>query len=282
MKRKYTILPILVGVLIVWYTREADTPAVPASPATPVETDASTSEIPAEVNRTDCPADLEIPARLYDREEQIIRHTGFTLSYNDAWRIPNWVGYVLTRDELDGNEERSNKFVPDPLVVGVETHTKDYSHSGYDRGHMAPAADMKWSAKAMRESFYLSNICPQLHNLNAGDWKELEDRGRDWARQDGAVVIVCGPIVGKKPARIGTNKIAVPDAFFKVILSPTVNRPRAIGFVMPQQKGNRPLRSYALTVDSVETLTGIDFFTALPDDVEQQLESTLDLSAWGL
>lgn len=224
---------------------------------------------------------LEIPGRLYDREEQIIQHTGYTVSYNDNWRIPNWVAYELTREETMGTTARSNKFIPDPLVNGVETNTHDYSNSGYDRGHMAPAADMKWSAKAMRESFYLSNICPQLHNLNAGDWKELEERGRDWAQEEKSIYIVCGPIVGKSPKRIGINKIAVPNAFFKVFLT-YGKHPKAIGFIMKHQKGNRPLRTYAMSIDEVEKATGIDFFPSLPDKQEKELEMMNQPNDWNI
>ncbi len=233
---------------------------------------------------TDTPGynDLEIPARLYDREEQIIRHTGYTVSYNEQWRLPNWVGYELTREETKGTVARAKHFVPDPLVHGISATTGDYANSGYDRGHMAPAADMKWSTQAMKESFYLSNICPQLHNLNAGDWKELEEKVREWARQDSAIIIISGPVVRDNPKRIGVNQVAVPDAFYKVVLAPYASSPKAIGFIMKHEKGNRPLRSYAVSVDSVEKVTGIDFFTELPDETETKVESQVHPQQWGL
>ena len=117
------------------------------------------------------------------KPEQIIHHIGYTVSWNPVFLVPNWVAYELTADELIGSEERTNHFKPDPLVEGDPVVTRDYSNSGYDRGHMAPAADMRWSAQAMRESFYMTNICPQNHNLNAGDWKALEERVRDMAEQ---------------------------------------------------------------------------------------------------
>ena len=225
---------------------------------------------------------IEIPARLYDREEQIIRHTGYTVSYNEELRLPNWVAYELTREKTNGTFNRTNRFIPDPQVNGICPSTQDYSNSGYDRGHMAPAADMKWNVKAMKESFYLSNICPQLHNLNAGDWKELEEKVRKWAQKDSLIFIVCGPIVKKSPKRIGINKVAVPNAFFKVILSPSGKFPKAIGFMMEHKKGNQPLRSYAISVDSIESVTGIDFFPALPDDIEQKIEKEFSTKQWGI
>lgn len=225
---------------------------------------------------------LEIPARLHDQEEQMIRHTGYTVSYNEAWRMPNWVGYELTQEEVNGKVRRAKHFLPDPLVSGISATSEDYARSGYDRGHMAPAADMKWSKTAMKESFYFSNMCPQLHSLNAGDWKELEEKVREWAVRDSAIIIISGPIVDKKPKRIGVNKVAVPEAFYKVILSPYTSLPRAIGFIMKHRKGNRPLHVYAVSVDSVEKATGIDFFPALPDKTERKVESSFSLKQWGL
>ncbi|RGN49227.1 MULTISPECIES: DNA/RNA non-specific endonuclease [unclassified Bacteroides] len=226
---------------------------------------------------------LEIPARLFDHEEQIIHHTGYSVSYNELLRLPNWVGYELTREKITGTVARAKHFQPDPLVQGISADNQDYSHSGYDRGHMAPAADMKWSTQAMKESFYFSNICPQLHNLNAGDWKELEEKVREWAQRDSAIIIVSGPIInGDNPKRIGVSQVAVPDAFYKVILAPYLSTPRAIGFIMKHQKGNHPLRSYAVSVDSIESLTGIDFFPELPDAIEKEVEAKTQPEEWGL
>lgn len=226
---------------------------------------------------------LEIPARLFDREEQIIHHTGYSVSYNELLRLPNWVGYELTRERTTGTVARAKHFQPDPLVQGISADNQDYSHSGYDRGHMAPAADMKWSTQAMKESFYFSNICPQLHNLNAGDWKELEEKVREWAQRDSAIIIVSGPIInGDNPKRIGVSQVAVPDAFYKVILAPYLSTPRVIGFIMKHQKGNHPLRSYAVSVDSIESLTGIDFFPELPDAIEKEVEAKTQPEEWSL
>ena len=165
----------------------------------------------------------------------------------------------------------------DPVVTG------DYANSGYDRGHMAPAADMKWSEQAMRESFYMTNMCPQLHSLNAGDWKDLEELARDWAQLYGNIYIACGPIVEADYPTIGKNHlIAVPSAFYKVFLRQTRQGWTSIGFIMPNQAGNRPLMTYMLSVDEVEAQTGIDFFYNLPDSLEAQIESTYSVSDWTL
>lgn len=218
-----------------------------------------------------------------DQPEHVIEHIGYTVSYNPNWLVPNWVAYELTVDETGGEQERSNHFKPDPLVEGDPVVTSDYSKSGYDRGHMAPAADMKWSEQAMRESFYMTNICPQLHNLNAGDWKDLEEMARSWAQQYGSIYIACGPIVEADYPTIGkTHTIAVPAAFYKVFLRQTKEGWTSIGFIMPNQAGNRPLMTYMLTVDEVEAQTGLDFFYNLPDSIEAQVESDYNISYWTL
>jgi len=226
--------------------------------------------------------DLEIPESTTKRPEQIITHAGYTVSYNPEWHIPNWVSYELTRDETEGKLDRSDDFEVDPKVKGVCPSNEDYKRSGYDRGHMAPAADMKWNSTVMKECFYYSNMCPQKHSLNAGRWKTLEEKVRDWAQEDSAIVIVCGPIVDKGYNTIGKARVAVPQRFFKVILAPFLGKPRAIGFIMKNEKEELPLSSYVVSVDRVEKITGLDFFSALPDDVENSIESSNSTYGWSL
>lgn len=208
-----------------------------------------------------------------------MKRTGYTASYNADYKTPHWVAWELTKKETQGKETRTDKFLPDPDVLGAKAYTTDYTNSGYDRGHMAPAADMKWSRQAMEESFYLSNICPQNPNLNRGDWNDLEEQSRQWARKYGKIYIVCGPIYdSKRPKRIGNNKVAVPDAFYKVILVNDKKDPKAIGFIFPNKAGSKPLKRYAVSVDSVEKRTDIDFFPTLPDEVEDRIEAMSELS----
>lgn len=227
---------------------------------------------------------LELPAPLADRPSQVIAHRGYTLSYNRRLKQANWVAWELNRDKLVERESRTDKFQPDPQLPADEAvTTDDYTGSGYDRGHLCPAGDNRYHWRAMQESFYMTNICPQHHNLNAGDWKELEELCRRWAQQEGTLYIVCGPVFqGKRPKTIGRqHRIPVPDAFFKAVLC-TTGTPRAIGFLFENRAGNRPLSSYVKRVDELEALTGIDFFPSLPDDVEQVVESSADFSQWGL
>lgn len=217
---------------------------------------------------------MEIPVMSAKKQGQVIHRTGYTLAYDAKTRTPQWVAWELTKKETQGTVERSNDFQPDPDVKGAKVVTKDYSHSGYDRGHMAPAADMKWSKKAMMESFYMSNICPQDHNLNTSDWSELENKSRQWARRYGKVYIVCGPIYnGKRNEYIGDHRVKVPDAFFKVVLINEKKKQCAMGFYFENEAGERKLQEYLVPVDRLEQLTGMDFFSALPDNLEDRLEA---------
>lgn len=224
---------------------------------------------------------VEIPDKIEGRTERVIVHMGYTVSYNADWKIPNWVAYELTDIEVAGVEPRGKKFVPDPMVPKYQSATTDdYKNSGWDRGHMAPAADMKWHAQAMRESFYLSNVCPQNHNLNGGVWKDLEEQVRDLAAQKGHIYVVCGPIVSDDYQTIGANEVVIPSAFFKVLLQEDDGEIYAIGFVYENKSGRRPMSTYAMTVDEVEELTGIDFFPSLPNKIEKMVESEVDFTKW--
>jgi endonuclease G len=157
----------------------------------------------------------------------------------------------------------------------------DYYNSRYDRGHMCPAGDNKWDAQVMRESFLFTNICPQNHGLNKYEWNDLEIQCRDWAREYGAIDIVCGPLfttTGEQKT-IGRNRVWVPESFFKVILC-RQGKPKAIGFIY-RNEGKKQTREEALrSVDEIEALTGIDFFPSLDDDTESRIEAEAALEDW--
>ncbi len=209
-------------------------------------------------------------------------YTGFTVSFNPAWHVPNYVVWELTADETDGEQPRRSRFAADPNVYGCAS-LQDYRNSGFDRGHMAPAADMKWSVRAMDDCHFLTNIVPQDRQLNAGRWNSLEQKCRAFARRDSVLVIVAGPVLTDRITRtIGANRVAVPERFFKVLLTPYTNPPKAIGFIMSNRQVSDPLNSLAMSVDQIEEITGFDFFSELPDDIENQLESNFSLRAWGL
>lgn len=203
----------------------------------------------------------------------------FKVNFNPGLHIPNYVAWELTADETKGNIERG-KFQTDRNVEGC-ANSRDYTGSGYDRGHMAPAADMKFDRKAMERCFLMTNIAPQSHALNGGTWNKLEEKCRNWARVDSAIIIICGPLLNPEPTEfIGESRVAVPQAFFKVVLSPHANPPRAIGFIMPNSRVAGGLQTTAVSVDSVESATGLDFFSALPDSIENIVESKCNFHYW--
>lgn len=215
--------------------------------------------------------------------EQILKRTGYVASYNKTTLLPNWVAWHLTAERTEGSAKRSGvDFAEDTEVPEPRATDWDYYNSGYDRGHMCPAADNKWSKKAMEESFLFTNMCPQNGNLNRGDWNEMEMACRKWAKKYGDLYIVCGPILYKgKHKTIGKNKVVVPEAFFKVVLR-TGDDPQAIGFIYKNTSGNRPKDSYVNTVDEVERITGIDFFPTLPDEIEDKVEATCNPDDWNI
>lgn len=226
---------------------------------------------------------LLLPAPLTNTDEQILYRTGYVTSYNKANKIPNWVAWHLTKAHTYGKSSRQGmEFTEDNDVPSPRADFWDYYNSGYDRGHMCPAADNKWSDEAMNESFLMTNICPQNNSLNAGDWNEMEIQCRNWARRYGSVYVICGPILYKGVhKRIGKHKVVVPEAFFKVVMRMGKN-PKAIAFAYKNRSGNRPKGDYVNTVDEMERITGIDFFPSLPDDIEEKMEAEADLSDWGL
>lgn len=224
---------------------------------------------------------LEIPAKLKDRSEKILKRSNYTVSYNRNWNLPNWVAWELNKSETRGKNNRMEEFASDPdLPKANQVESWDYAGSGYDRGHMCPAGDNHFDAKAMNESFYMSNVCPQNHELNAGKWNDLEIACRRWANRYGEVYIVCGPIVNKKKGkRIGKeHEVIVPEQFFKVILITSTTPARAIGYIFENNGSDRPYKSY--TIDEIEKKTGMDFFPNLPDNIENIVESRYEANDW--
>lgn len=211
----------------------------------------------------------------------ILERAGYVTSYNKKTKLPNWVAWHLTADNTKGSHSRKGiDFMEDEDVPTPRADDWDYYNSGYDRGHMCPAGDNKWDSEAMRQSFLFTNICPQAPGLNRGDWNEMENACRSWARENGDIYIVCGPILYKgRHKTIGKHKVVVPEAFFKVVLCMR-GTPKAIGFIYKNEDGNRPKGDYVNNVDEVERITGFDFFQSLPDDVEQAVEATADLDEW--
>ena len=212
----------------------------------------------------------------------MLERDGYSVGYSTNWKQAVWVSYRLTRDEVMSNEvERGSFFARDrELEVGYST-PQDYANSGYDKGHLAPAADMMWADKAMKDSFLMSNVSPQAPSFNRGIWSSLEQWCREKAKKETNIVIVTGPIVTTNDLKntIGRNRVVIPSAFYKVIYDETPPC-KMIGFIMPNKGTKDALSAFVVTVNCVEGVTLLDFFNELPDELEEKLEVTSDFDSW--
>ena len=211
---------------------------------------------------------------------QVKRYEGFRLSFNRQNHTPNWVAWELLAAELVDNVSRSNNFWQDDDIAGWPRHS-DYTRSGYDRGHMIPAADQKRSLRAMEDCFVMANMCPQTGSLNSGAWTTLEEKCRAWAKRDSAIVIVAGPIYMPSDTQcIGEAQVRVPSAFFKTIIAPYAASPRGIAFIYPNMPSPGDMKNYVVTIDYVEEITGFDLYYNLPDEIEREIERTSSFNDW--
>ncbi|MBX2873126.1 MAG: DNA/RNA non-specific endonuclease [Saprospiraceae bacterium] len=227
--------------------------------------------------------------------ENYILHTAMALEYDEEHEQAKWVAHIITPDIIEGKVFRSNDFRPDPKVKTGTAVEEDYflkylqpdssyqyDGYGYDRGHLAPSADFRWSQKALSESYFYSNMSPQRPEFNRESWADLETRLRGYIfdHPTAELYVVTGPVLtdGLPKVERSVNQVSIPGKYFKVALD--LKNKRAIGFIMPNQKCSDPLASYAVTVNEVEELTGLDFFNALPDEVEDQYEAKLDKKSW--
>lgn len=224
--------------------------------------------------------DFRLAIRSDHSNQQIIKRTAYSLSYNSELLIPNWVAWRLTAEHADGDCPRDNTYYEDEDVCFPKATNEDYKGSGWSKGHMCPAGDNKWDFEAMRESNILTNICPQHASLNSGLWNVIERDCRKWAKEYGELYIVCGPVLlNREHETIGLNKVVVPEAFFKVILR-LKPKPTAIGFVIRNNEGKKKKDQYINTVDDVERITGIDFFPFLEDNIENMVEASVNTDEW--
>ena len=226
---------------------------------------------------------LELPA--VSNGEDIIVHEGFTVGYDSGTLLPDWVAYELTESEVDGTVPRSDNFGMDPDYgfKRRQAMREDYSRSGWDKGHMAPAADMKWSAKAMTESFYLTNICPQNHTLNEDSWLVLEKKARAVAKKYGRVWIICGPVItDNRYGTIGEREVCIPDAFFKAFLVQDGGGYHSIAFLYANEARHQTMKETAMTVNQLEELIGKDLYCNLSRGIQESVEEELDFKIWSI
>lgn len=213
--------------------------------------------------------------------DYIIQREGYALGFSIRHKQAVWVSYELTADDLAGpRAARTNRFCPDPDIPESAT-PGDYTRSGFDRGHLAAAADMARSASVMAESFYMSNISPQRPRFNRGIWLALEKQVRQFAKTEGRIIIVTGPILpsGAADQTIGQSKVTVPEYFYKVIYDTTPPE-KMVAFIIPNRGSSADLQTFIVTVDHVEELTGLDFFGLLPAAIQNSMEKGLSTPQW--
>ncbi|MCF6222804.1 MAG: DNA/RNA non-specific endonuclease [Flavobacteriaceae bacterium] len=210
----------------------------------------------------------------------IVQHKYFTLSYDEEFEQAEWVAYKLTNKQIVLTKRKRPYFEQDPKVKTGSADWKNYKKSGYTKGHLLAAADRKFSLEAYNETFLTSNISPQIYDFNAGIWNRLEQKTRYWAQKYDEIYVITGGVLTNNLKTIGYENVAVPKYFYKVILDYTQPEIKTIAFLVPHQESNKALYEFVTSIDKIEALTGIDFFPALPDDLENQLESASDYKGW--
>jgi endonuclease G, mitochondrial len=211
---------------------------------------------------------------------KIITHHYYTLSYNEKYEQAEWVAYELKKEELRQTNFERPYFIDDPLVDTGSASWKNYKHSGYDKGHLCPAGDRKFSKEAFEETFYTSNISPQKNDFNAGIWNKLEQKTRYWAGKYDGIFVVTGGILKPNLETIGKEDVAVPEYFYKILLDNSRGEYKVIAFLLPHEDSEKPLNAFVVSIDKIEQLTGIDFFPKLPDTIENKLEKSSDYKGW--
>ena len=212
---------------------------------------------------------------------EIVKHKFYTLSYNEKHEQSEWVAYELTPNHLKRIERHRPYFIYDKKVKTKSANYRNYKKSGYDKGHLVPAGDMRFSEDAFNDTFYTSNISPQNHQFNAGIWNRLEQKTRYWTKKYGNLYVITGGVLKNGLKTIGQEHVTVPKQFYKIILDYKEGKePKAIAFLMPNKDSKEALYKFTTSIDQIENLTGIDFFKALPDSIENKLEAKSDYKGW--
>ena len=210
-----------------------------------------------------------------------LEHGCYTIGYDLSKRHAAYVSYVITPSDIEGNAKRKNNFKPDPLLPEqFSAQDEDYYKSGFDRGHLCPAADMKVSQTCMDKSFYYSNMSPQLAGFNRGVWKKLEAQVREWCKNSDSLKIITGPIFSKSDTTLGPNNICVPQRYYKTVLRYKNDSSSMIGFILNNESSKNELSTFSVSIDEIESKTEIDFYKYLPDEIEEKLESNVHSTFW--
>lgn len=210
----------------------------------------------------------------------LVHHSYFSLSYQEEYEQAEWVAYTLTKQQITGQNRKRPYFIEDPFVATKSADWRNYKGSGYDRGHLVPAGDRKFSEQAFNETFYTSNISPQDRDFNAGLWNRLEQQTRRWAKRYGIVHVVTGGVLVPRLPRIGSEDVAVPSYFYKIIAKQVGDEIQTLAFLMEAKEEKKDLTSYVVSVDEIEMLTGVDFFYKLPEKEQARIEADVVLDYW--
>lgn len=210
----------------------------------------------------------------------IVRHEFYTLSYNETHEQAEWVAYNLKTEHLSKNQFKRPYFISDHKVKTKSADWRNYKNSGYDKGHLCPAADRKFSKSAHDATFLTSNISPQQHDFNAGIWNRLEQKTRYWANKHDGVFVVAGGVLKNTSQTIGHEEVSVPKYFYKILYDDSSSNKKMIAFLIPHQESDKGLHQFVVSVDEIESITGIDFFSTLNDHEEAKLEANSNYNNW--
>lgn len=211
---------------------------------------------------------------------ELVKHKYYTLSYSEKHEQAEWVAYELKKNQLSYTNHQRPFFEEDPEVETGSASWRNYKKSGYDKGHLCPAGDRRFSEEAFVETFYTSNISPQLNDFNAGIWNRLEQKTRYWASKYDGVYVVTGGVLSNDLKGIGKENVSVPKYFYKILLDNSRGEYKTIAFLMPHEDSERPLNNFVVSIDKIEKMTGIDFFPRLSDAIENKLEKSSDYKGW--
>lgn len=211
---------------------------------------------------------------------EIVEHSYYTLSYSEPHEQAEWVAYVLKNEHLTYDDRKRPYFIEDPKVSTKSADWRNYRGSGYDRGHLLPAGDRRFSEQAYNETFYTSNISPQDKDFNAGIWNRLEQQVRFWCKKYGQLFVVTGGVLEDDLPQIGDEDVDVPRTYYKIVMKGSGDNTKVLAFLIPAEESKRPLEDFLVSVDKVEKMTGIDFFEKQTDAWQSKIESKVDASDW--
>ncbi|WP_054558677.1 DNA/RNA non-specific endonuclease [Croceitalea dokdonensis] len=253
---------MLLCVIVFWLVENFYTPA-PYSP------DKSSGQLPFKSGL--------LPA---STTNAVVMHEYYMLSYSEEHEQAEWLAYELKKEQLTLDDRKRPYFIEDPKVRSKSADWRNYKGSGFDRGHLCPAGDRRFSKLAYNETFYTSNIAPQDRDFNAGLWNRLEMKVRSWCKQHGHLYVITGGILEDGLQEIGEEDVDVPNYFYKIVCRFDGKRPKALAFIMPNREFGKPLEGFLVSVDELEKRTGIDFFYQQSQEWQQTVESKVRTNGW--